>query len=85
MQLLEPVRTRKVRFAFVDATLKENHDAIFGKYTGGKTRMNTPTVLLYGQNKNHPFEFRGIYSANPLSIFIKNFCDDNGYGERNTF
>ena len=47
--------------------------------------MNTPTVLLYGQNKNHPFEFRGIYSANPLSIFIKNFCDDNGYGERNTF
>ena len=47
--------------------------------------MYTPTVLLYGSNKKAPYEYRGLYDANPLSIFIKNFCDDEGYGERNIF
>lgn len=69
----------------MDVTVKENKDVILANYTGGKRTMLTPTVLLYGLDKNAPNEYRGSYTSNPLSIFIKNFCDDNGYGERNSY
>lgn len=44
--------------------------------------MYTPTILFYGSNKSRPFEYRGVPDANRLSVFIKNFCNSEGFGKQ---
>jgi len=45
--------------------------------------MYTPTILFYGKDKSRPYLYHGIQDAAHLSVFIKNFCDSEGYGEKN--
>lgn len=47
--------------------------------------MPTPTVLIYGLDKDAPYQYRGNLALHTIGTWIKNLVDDEGFGKRNDF
>jgi len=75
------MKTRNVKFGFVDMTILEDKNTILMK---GKPVEIAPTIFILGKSRSRPEEFTGSsYKANPLSRFVGEFCDDNGFKSSN--
>lgn len=77
--------SRRIKFGYVDITIVQNKIGILQKYTGGKTEMYTPTILVYGADKSFPMQYRGSLTLSNVSTFVKNISDNQGFGIDNHF
>lgn len=74
----ENLAGRKLKFGVVDAStddgkawLKENASDLDIKYT--------PTLVMYGKDKESPSVYDGLYNHDPINEYICNQCEVDGY------
>jgi hypothetical protein len=78
LKTTETIKTRKVKFGYVDITVAESK-TIVEKYATGKSVEYTPTVFVYGKDKKAPAVFDGDYVADSLNTYICELCDSHGF------
>ena len=73
---------RNVKFAFVDISKQVNMNSIVEKYTNHlweRKAMVSPSILIYGRDKNDPVDYTGSKFSFNINDYIKNYCNNNGY------
>ena len=82
----ETIKTRKVKFGYVDITL-EGSKKITKEYAAGKEVEYTPSLYVYGHDKHDPAVYDGDFSHTSCADFILECADlqddhdhDNAHG-----
>ena len=70
---------RKVKLGYVDISVEENWK-IIQDHTKGKKLTETPSVTLYGENKQSPHWYQGKPDAKGVHTWVSDYADHNGYG-----
>ena len=74
--------SRQVQFAYVDISVAINRQVIIGNFTNHlweREPMESPSILVYGREKDEPFHYTGKKLAYHLNRYISNLCNDYGY------
>ena len=77
---IEEKEQRKVKMGYVDLSVAENWK-IVQDYTKGKKMSHTPTVTIYGENKESPYWYPQDHPEHEgLHTWVTSYADNFGYG-----
>ena len=80
---IEEKEKRKIKLGYVDVSVEENWK-IVQDHTKGKRLTHTPTVTLYGDNKESPYWFPEHKGEKPkadqIHTWVSDYADHFGYG-----
>ena len=88
LRTYQTLASRQVQFAYVDISSQINRDVIIQNFTNRlweRQPMESPSILIYGREKDEPVSYTGKKLAYHLNRYITNFCNDYGYKVQSTF